>query len=253
MALVDAGHIGTSGIKVANMASVTLTTTAVASSGNLVILAVSVDNHSASDGDEGAVTGITDSAGGNTWSKAGEYCNGSPGLQAGTTISLWYSVLTNTIASGGTIVAAFSNVTSRDAACIGGRKFTTTVGAVSLEGTLSTSESGASSFDVTTGGMEVIRFVGFSVELDQGAIGFGSSTGYTGCLGLVGCGGGGGADTKNMLRGLFKISSAANDAYATDGTYSTADTAGIIVAVKEAATTKSPPRFRPSTRFLRRK
>ncbi|MBI4085513.1 MAG: hypothetical protein HY432_03360, partial [Candidatus Liptonbacteria bacterium] len=50
-----------------------------------------------------------DSAGGNTWTKGGEYTNGQGGAAAGATVSVWYSVITNTIPSGGTITATLGS------------------------------------------------------------------------------------------------------------------------------------------------
>jgi hypothetical protein len=90
-----------------------LTTSAVAEAANVVVLVVAVDNNATVDGDEGAVSSVTDSAGGNTWTKAREFCNSQAALQAGATISVWFSKLTNQIASGGTITANFTNNTAR--------------------------------------------------------------------------------------------------------------------------------------------
>lgn len=90
-------------------ASIVLTTSAIAEVGNLVVVTLAFDNlGSGTDNlDASEVTSVTDSAG-NTWVKGGETSNNNGAAAAGVTTSVWYSVLTNQIASGGTITANLS-------------------------------------------------------------------------------------------------------------------------------------------------
>lgn len=90
--------------------TVVLTTSATAEAENLVVLWYGGDNlsSSADDADYGDVSSITDSAGGNTWTKMKENSNNNAGAGNGVTASVWYSVLTNQINSGGTITANLS-------------------------------------------------------------------------------------------------------------------------------------------------
>src|ERR1041384_4789690 len=83
--------------------SIAVTTTAAAESGHLVVVIVAIDNTGTGDGDNSEVNSISDSAGGNTWTKAREFTNGQGAANAGATVSVWFSVLTNQINSGGTI------------------------------------------------------------------------------------------------------------------------------------------------------
>lgn len=119
MAFSLLGSLGASSDKTANQTSISVSLggSASAAAGSLVVVAVAVDNNSATDGDEGAITSVTDSVG-NTYSKAREYTNAQGGLQFGATISVWYSVLTTTLPNNAQITANFSNAASRDAAAM---------------------------------------------------------------------------------------------------------------------------------------
>lgn len=107
MTLASVGSIGSNNKKTFPSSSITITTSAAANSASLVIVVSSSDNVSASDGNTTEVSSITDSAGGNTWVKAREYCNSNASANAGATCSVWYSKLTNQIASSGTITVNY--------------------------------------------------------------------------------------------------------------------------------------------------
>ena len=70
--------------------SIVLTTCAAAEAGNVVVVIVAKDNTQTTDGNTSEVSSITDSAGGNTWAKAREFCNGQGGAASGATVSVWY-------------------------------------------------------------------------------------------------------------------------------------------------------------------
>jgi hypothetical protein len=123
MTFASGGTLGSKQSKTANQTSIQMTTSAVAEVDTLVVVFVAVDNNQTTDGDEGAVASIVDSAS-NTWVKVAEFCNGQGTAQAGATISVWKSVIATQIASGGTITANLSNAASRDATAISAWKFT---------------------------------------------------------------------------------------------------------------------------------
>lgn len=111
------GTLGSTQSSTANQSSLALTTSAACESGNVCACVVTVDNNGTTDGDEGAVTSITDSAS-NTWSEVIEFANGQGTAQTGAVAYLGYTKATTTIASSGTITANFSNSTSRDASAM---------------------------------------------------------------------------------------------------------------------------------------
>lgn len=112
MTIASVGTLGTVNDTSAGT-TVVLTTSAAAEAGHLVVIVVAKDNLGTTKGQTSEITGITDSAGGNTWTLAGEYCNSPTGAaNDGVTCSVWFSVLTNQINSGGTITATMSSSTT---------------------------------------------------------------------------------------------------------------------------------------------
>src|SRR3990167_3691155 len=113
MSWASVGTLG-AGNSISAGTTVAITTSATAEAGNFVLVTVALDNTGTTDSDFSEVSSITDSAGGNTWTKCAEYTNGQGSAAAGVTISAWRSILTNQIASGGTITANLANsVTSK--------------------------------------------------------------------------------------------------------------------------------------------
>src|SRR3989304_7222955 len=114
--------------------TVVMTTNATAVAGSVVVISVAIDNTSTTDGNTTEVSSITDSVGGNTWTKAREFCNSQGAAASGATVSVWYSKLTNTIPSGGTITAILAN--SVTAKAISAWEFSVAAGAtISVAGT----------------------------------------------------------------------------------------------------------------------
>lgn len=158
----------------ANKSSYALTTTAACNAGDLIVIIIGVDNSSTSDGFENAVSGITDSStGGNTWTRADEWTNSRGAAQAGATCSIWFSVIVNSIASGGTITAAFNNATSRDAASIQGGKFSIGAGSTVALDTTNTptrqlfTGSFPADIDYTSGNGERLRLMCGALETNN--------------------------------------------------------------------------------------
>ena len=163
-------NLGAGGSKAADQASLVLTTTEAAAAGDLVVVVIAVDNAGTGGGDEGAVSGITDS-GLNSWTKLRE---NSPVLaaNAGTVCSVWYSILANAIADGGTITAAFTNSTNRDASGIIATRWTPSAGntfeteASPFNASVASAATAPGSLDLTTSSIECLRIRAWSFEGD---------------------------------------------------------------------------------------
>jgi hypothetical protein len=83
--------------------SITFTYAESLSVGNIIILAIALDNiGTTTDGDKGDIVSVTDSTGGNTYLKAVEFSNVQGGAAAGATIGIYYSVLTAAITGSST-------------------------------------------------------------------------------------------------------------------------------------------------------
>lgn len=167
MAFTDLGSIGATGATTNNQASLALTTTAACSAGELVVVAVADDNRlSGADADGSEVSGVADS-GGNTWTKALGWANNEGGTQLGSSISLWYSVLTNAIANGGTITASFTSATLSDATALTARHFSYSGGSLAVEATNSISSDDSTdplSLNATTANIECLRIRAIGIE-----------------------------------------------------------------------------------------
>ena len=124
MAWASVGSAGTTiGNTSADQTSLTFSVGAAGIASGIVAVAfVVVQNDASTNGDEGAVTGISDTSS-NTWIKAREFCNSNESPQAGVTVSIWYSRIATALSSGDTIVAAFSAPTSRDVTIMGCLRF----------------------------------------------------------------------------------------------------------------------------------
>lgn len=124
MAFASVGSIGTVSSGNANQATIVMTTAATVEAGNLAVVIAAFDNHNTTDADHSEVTGVVDSAGGNTWSKFAEFTNGQGEAQAGTTVSIWGCRLATQLDSGQTITMSLTEANSRDATAMTGWEFT---------------------------------------------------------------------------------------------------------------------------------
>jgi hypothetical protein len=115
MAFSSLGSLGTTQNKT-SASSITLTTTAAAAAGSLVVICVAKDNSATTDAENNEFTGASDSVGGNTWIEAIEYSRGAPGANNGASVAIYYSVLTNALASGSTITVNFDSARTAKAA-----------------------------------------------------------------------------------------------------------------------------------------
>lgn len=234
MAFAAVGSLGKRNNSTANQTISSITgISATAGTGNLVVLIVAVDNNQTTDGDEGAVTSVIDSDGGNTWTKAAEFTNGQGSAQAGATCSIWYTTVV-ALSSGASISANFNNSASRDKSCLTAYEFSAGAGSTfSVEGTPGTlANDGADpgSLNVTTSSIECLRVRGIAAESST-ATDITPTTSWTAfALDTTA----GGASASNMaVRGEFHISTGTGDA--SDPTLFAADCASVYVAFKENA------------------
>lgn len=231
MAWGDGGTLGSGQSKTA-ATTIALTTSAVAEAGSVVMVVVAIDNTATADAETSEVSSISDSAGGNTWVKVKEWCNAQGGANAGATASLWYSKLTNQIASGGTITANLAN--SITAKAITAWKFTFGAGStISVANSLTQSVDGADPglmtiFNLPDG--EHLQVRGIAGE-DKDTTQITPTSGYTAFSANQTSGGGAAA---NMgVRGEWRISTVSSPE--SDPTWVNCDNASVYVALKETA------------------
>lgn len=81
--------------------------------GGIVLTGVFIDNTNATDGNFGEVTSVTDSTGGNVWTKIAEFTNGQGAAAAGCTVAVFMTQASTIIPVGATITADISSVAAR--------------------------------------------------------------------------------------------------------------------------------------------
>ena len=225
------GSLGSASSKSANQASLVLNTNAVLEAGKVAVVLIAVDNAQTTDGDENAVTGITDTAG-NQYFKAREFTNGQGAGQGGACVSVWYTKATAQLNAGQQITATFSNNTLRDASAISAWKFALALdGVVSVENSAILANDGADpgSLDLTVAFGEYLWVRAQAHERPQSDT-FTKTVAYQGTFDKNGTTGGGAA-TNMTVAGEFDIvigtSNPSNPAWS-----NAADEASALVAFK---------------------
>jgi hypothetical protein len=219
-----------------NQASTILSPANAAAIGAVLVLVVAVDNNQTTDGDEGAVSGVVDSAGGNTWIKAAEHCNGQGTAQTGTTCSVWYCQLATAHSVATTITVSFTNSASRDESAYSIWEFAVGAGnTVSVEATNVVADDGIdpSSLDATTANAEFLRFRGIASELNSAT----ALTATDGTWTVITTNRSANTATAQSVRGEFKISTGTGAS--SDPTIASADHASVYVAFKEVPGTQA--------------
>lgn len=233
MAFASVGTLGTFNAH-ASASTIPFVTSATAEAGNLVEVTFAFDNlGSGTDNlDASEVTSVTDSAGGNTWTKGGETSNNNGAAAAGVTTSVWYSVLSNQIASGGTITANLSG--SATARAAQGWEFTKDAGTTIAREQLVVDVGDATDpTSVALVGMpsrEYLIIYGFGGEQNNAGT-YTAATNYT-AFGKTGTAAGGTLDI--MVTGDFRIATLTGDTH--DAATSTdRDYAAVYFALYEVA------------------
>lgn len=205
--------------------------------GNLVVVVVGLDNNATADGNTSEISSITDSVGGNTWTKLREFCNAQGAANAGATVSIWYSILTNTITTAGTITATLAN--SKTAKAFVGRQFSLGAGStISIAGSQDLAFDAAAPSGVTLSGLaskEYLFIVGSAVEDPSTA---GTFTNYT--TTQSGTTGGSGASNMNSKQ-AYRILTATTDSPA-QSAFVADDIALVYLAIEEVVAAAPKPR-----------
>ncbi len=236
MAFVDLGAIAAANAdKSANQTTraIVIQPGSSAAAGDLVVFTICVDNSATVDGDEGAVSGVTDGVGGNTWVKAKEHCNSRGASQGGVTVSVWYSKLTNALPAVTVVTATFTNTTARDASTGTLQKFSVS-GTVSVEASSGRSDTAITSspaLNVTTANIECLRFVCRALEIN--ASGSAAVAGWTSYPGAATTGGSGVTNVGSSL--WVNISTGTGFNWPATATGVSTDSAIVYVAFKETA------------------
>ena len=240
MAFASVGSLGSTQSKTANQSTLVITTSATLEAGHLGVLLIGVDNNSSGDGDEGAVSGVVDSAG-NIWTKAIEFRNGEAGAGEGAVCSMWYKIVSSQLPSGGTITATFTNTSSRDASAGTAWEYTVGTGSsVSIEAFNTLATDGANdpgSLNATTSSVECLRIRGWARE--DSSLAFTPTASWTG---ITSNGTTGGVGATNMwVGGEFIISTGTGNASNPDedGADGSADMASVYIAFKEVSGTQA--------------
>lgn len=184
MTIAHVGSLGESTVGGAGL-STAVTLSAIAEAGNLVVVAIKIANVSLSSGVTNDITSITDSAGGNTWVKAGEYTQTAGGASDGSTTAVFYSRLTNQIASNGTITITHTNAGSR---AIMAEEYTVG-GALTAYGTTQTTGAAASTNpgSLSVSGLVSAHYMGWrAVGMDENTSITGGTASWTALTGAAG-------------------------------------------------------------------
>jgi len=120
---------------------------------DVIIVIAALDNTQTTDGDSTLVSSVTDSTGGNTYSKIKESTNGQGSAAAGATISCWFTTVASALTSGvDTITVNHGSVTARGATALLFHK--TNSGAATVTGTpVATQVDGADVASTTLSGL----------------------------------------------------------------------------------------------------
>jgi hypothetical protein len=212
------------------------------SANELVVVVVGIDNTSTTDGATSEVSSITDSAGGNTWAKAAEFCNGQGAASGGAVVSIWWSVLVNAIpVTGGSITANLA--ASKTAKTICAANFTRdaakTVSVVGSNGVPVDGATGLGSPAISGLTNEAHLFaLGWAAEID--VFDAATATNYTD-TGAAAHTSGGGAASNMDVAFHYRIATGTGDTVSSTGG-SSCDKAVLLVAFNEVSsnTTAAP-------------
>lgn len=231
MAFSGVSAAGFTASKTANQSSATRTVNQNIAVGDLLITIAVVDNNSSSNGDEGAVSSVTDAAG-NTYTKIGEFCNAGGASQGGVTVSAWYTVCSFAMTANTTnITANFTNNTARDASVWGSLKVLIAAGkTVQVIGTATEAIStNPGSLDLTTENLEHFRMRIVGLESATAT----ALTGTTNWTVLSGSQTSGSSDNTNVgIRMEYHIVTGTTDASDPNNAYNV-DMASLYFALKE--------------------
>jgi hypothetical protein len=221
------GTSNASGSNVAG-ASFAVTLNAAAAAGSVVVLTIAKDIVGTTDAETSEVTGITDSVGGNTWTKRKEYRNGQGSAAAGGVVAVWTSVLVNGLGIGDTITASFSS--SITAKAIQPLNFSIGVGSIlGLEDSDTLAADGAVPGSMTLSGLPSREYLFFRGVGGEAGSAMTATASYTAEGGAKS-----GTGTSNInARSEFRIVTATSGT--SNPTSYSADSASVFLALYEIA------------------
>ncbi len=199
--------------------------------GNLGVLIVSSDNYDIGDVDDGAINTVTDSVG-NKWKKRGEWQKGSTAAGTGVIVSVWTTIATTNLTTGGTITVHFyDDGTGPTAKAATGWEFTVTGGSALHVAGYATKAENAEPTNMTLSGLASnpylwIRAVGQELNTTTWT----ASTNYTTFTHTTSTTSGGVTHTNIGARGEFRIFTGTTDS--TNPTGVAADNASIYLAIQ---------------------
>lgn len=199
--------------------------------GNLGVLIVSSDNYDTGDVDDGAINSVTDSVG-NKWKKRGEWQKGSTGAGTGVIVSVWTTVATTNLTTGGTITVHFyDDGVGPTAKAATGRQFSFTGGSALHIAGYSTLAEAVDPSNMTLSGLASNPYLWIrAVGQENATTTWTSSTNYTAFTHTTSTTSGGVTATNIGARGEFRIFTGTTDS--TNPTGVAADNASIYLAIQ---------------------
>lgn len=233
MAWANTGF-GGSGVDTSAGTSITMSVGGLnATAGRVVLAFIAKDNASTTNGNTSEITGIVDSVGGNSWLPVREFCNSRGAANGGSVISVWYSILVNSIV-GATVQANYSD--TRTACCI--TLWTFSIAAsntISIAGSATDSavtNSTVASMSISSLASAEYLFVRASGIETNSSDSAHPTTNWTNIDPTATTGGG--AAANQAVQAEFHITTATGDTSAPTWTTS-GDNASVMVALKEVA------------------
>jgi len=205
--------------------------TAQLDAGNLAVLITGCDNTSTTDGNTSEVASVTDS-GGNTWTKAREFCNGQGGAAAGAVTAIFYSVIGTTVAVTDTITVTYANTITSKSASVW--EFTLGAGStISVAGGNDLANDGAAVGSLAISGLASKEYLFVrSTGSERGTLTYTATASHT--TFTQGQADTGNNNTSMATNGEWIIATATGDTSAPSGTQSV-DHASTMVALEEVA------------------
>lgn len=199
--------------------------------GNLGVLVVSSDNYDDLDTDDGAIVSVTDSVG-NIWKKRGEWQKGSTGAGTGVIVSIWTTIATTNLTTGGTITVNFwDDGVGPTAKAATGWEFTVTGSSALHVAGYSTLAENADPGNMTLSGLTSYPYLWIrAVGQENATTSWTSSTNYTTFTHTSSTTSGGVTATNIGARGEFRIFTGTTDSTNPSGV--NADNASIYLAIQ---------------------
>jgi hypothetical protein len=220
--------------------------------GTVLVLVCASDNLTTSTGVTTDVTSVYDSGGSNTWIKGIEYSRGGT-VAGGATVSIWYSLITTTLASSANVSAEWSSAPAARAMTL--NKYTIAAGStISVEGTPQGATGALDPPSMTISGLTSGEYLfirgiaGETNDVDQITV----TSGYDVFSGSQTSGGG--AASNMAVRGEYIIYTGTSQT--SNPTWVSADNADGFFALLETLATGNPlppllPRFNGMNTLIR--